>query len=116
VFEVKGDVEVSAGAIDGISKGSIFKLQPQAGDGDQTLGWVVVDQVNARDCLCSLIDFDAKKKTWQKRLPTPKKLARGRCEPPFPTDRPPHDGCRKERVEQREAKTQARVLRKSQKE
>jgi serine protease Do len=80
VFEVKGDFEVSGGAIDGITSGSILKMMPLAGDGDEILVWAVVDRVNARDCRCSAVDYDPATGRWNKRLKTPKTLSRGRCE------------------------------------
>lgn len=79
-FTVRGDIKITGGAIDGLTKGSILKLLPTAGEGDGVLGWALIDTVNSRDSLASLVDYDEKTGNWTKRLTLPKSLSAGRCE------------------------------------
>lgn len=78
-FTATQEIRINGGAIDGLTNGSILRLQPAVGAGDQTLGWAVLDRVNLRDSVASLVDYQPESKTWTNRLGIQKSVTTGRC-------------------------------------
>lgn len=74
-------LRLSGGTINGLTRGTILRLLPVAGESEQeTLGWAVVESVQLRESTARPVDFDPTVSKWERKLPTDNLPRDGRCE------------------------------------